>query len=136
MFGHDEETPGGYQDADLETAAFEQAASEQKPAKPAPPENTPGAMRAAEAITGLRYNNPDRTTRMYGLVRTTRDIAELIDNETNSRAAIEALTLAVDALQYALKTIKMDWPDTWGDSAEAIAERAVRAALAKMKGQP
>ena len=90
--------------------------------------HTPGAIRAAEAITGETYGNPDgeRTSTEYG-EKTCTGIADLIDRETHALELLEALENIASYLE--------DEADMGGSTRAANKLRKARAAIAKAKGE-
>lgn len=48
---------------------------------------------------------------------------------------LEALRQCVPGLEFALKRIRWEWPETWADAQENIALEIARAAIAKAEGR-
>ena len=86
--------------------------------------HTPGAIKAAEIITGGKYGEKQRYHTQYG-DKTVIGIADLIDRETAAPDLLEACQLALDQICGKLHGI---------DTENTVVLPALKRAIAKAKG--
>jgi hypothetical protein len=102
-------------------------------------DHTPGAIRAAEAITGGKYELPHTTGKPMKLYNTSYGrksvygIADLIDRETAAPELLEALRYLLNTDNVA--TVHAKWGEGCNrEEVDAMLKRA-RAAIAKATGK-
>jgi len=112
-------------------------------------EHTPGAIRAAEIITGATHDPAQRLTQpkyetAYGR-KTVEGIAAIIDNETAAPALLAALEAAVKRMEAVAESIPVHRRAKGVSQATHVAHMAghlaqhakiARAAIAKATGEP